>query len=400
MNTELVFDFWGGFFFHFFFFFILPLQNREPNPKKLTVTLEMYGGGRLRSGLIRTALPLFGPKFFLVEDFCEDEFVKYELGKEDADDFLLEIDGCFCKFGLWDEESLEFGCCLGFNEEPVELLLDRKCSDRIRLRLLELSQLRLLLRLNCQNDFDCGFSSASKLAERSSLRLFFSEEIEFLEGSGGAIGADSLGLWTNCVFASRDFLIWTGRILPLEKSSSAEERSWIRRLPMQKSKSDSSRVKSRRSRLPSDEGNKSVWFRSCEKEILGLIPTLEISEQTSIAITTNFSNSAVRENEQTNERTNKQKVKNNNKPGDWKGREWENEVWIEFGEQGGQNLQLFFFFLQLFGDWGNGDFEDRRWENEMGFKNEEIRELGGRKIGERETKVLKLSTERLQKEKS
>lgn len=334
----------------------------------------MYGGGRLRRGLIRTPFPLFGPEFFLIEGFWVDKFAKYEFEKEDEDDdeddlLLLEIDGCFCKFGLW--ESFEFDWCFGFKAEPVELLLDRKCKDRIKLLLLELSQFRLLLRLNCQKDFDCGFSSASKLADRSSLRLFFSEETEFLEGSGGIGGirrGDLLGLRIS-LFGSIDL----GRILPLEKSSSAEERSCKRRLPMQKSKSDSRRLKSNRSRSQFEEGNKSVWFRSCENEILGLIPTVEISEQTSIAISiTAF-------------------VKF--KPGKSKG--WGKGICeLNLGNKWIRNCS----FSSDFSDEEHRHFEEIV-ESKLKKNNKNLR-ITRKESEEREWKVLKLSTERLQKEES
>jgi hypothetical protein len=80
--------------------------------------------------------------------------------------------GCFCKFGFW--VSFERFVCFEFGAEPVELLLDKNCNGRIKLRLLALSQLRLLLLLNCQKDFDGGLSSTSKLPNKNSFSLFFS----------------------------------------------------------------------------------------------------------------------------------------------------------------------------------------------------------------------------------
>nr|GME06551.1 hypothetical protein Iba_scaffold4357CG0100 [Ipomoea batatas] len=113
-----------------------------------------------------------------------------------------------------------------FCAEPVELLRDRNCRDLIRLLLLlPFSQFKLKLLLNCQNGgFDGGgFSCSDEFSDsdRSSLsicRFVGSLVEEEEEGFGGV-----------------DFLRSTGRILPLAKSSSAEEKIWS--VVMRKSKS-------------------------------------------------------------------------------------------------------------------------------------------------------------------
>lgn len=82
--------------------------------------------------------------------------------------------GSFNEFCFWVyfETALRFG----FGAEPVEWLRERNCSDRIRLALWPLSQFRLVLRLNCQKDFDtgCFASSSSYSMDKNSINLFFS----------------------------------------------------------------------------------------------------------------------------------------------------------------------------------------------------------------------------------
>ncbi|WRX13806.1 hypothetical protein QQP08_006293 [Theobroma cacao] len=52
----------------------LNLSKSEPNPKKLTVALEMNGCGRFRTGLTRTPFP-YAPQFFFSGGFCVELYV-------------------------------------------------------------------------------------------------------------------------------------------------------------------------------------------------------------------------------------------------------------------------------------------------------------------------------------
>lgn len=164
---------------------------------------------------------------------------------------------------------------MGFRAEPVELLRERNCKDRIRDLLRVLSQLRLLLRLNCQNDFD-GVGLSSAASDRNSFNLFFSVFCGVIFGGGEGITGLDLGDCLGTAEVSGGFLIWIGRSFPPEKSSSAVDNWGEKALPMQKLKSDPE--------SSNEESNlwlwwwiSSVWLiRSRENEIR--------AEQTSTAI--------------------------------------------------------------------------------------------------------------------
>lgn len=109
------------------------------------------------------------------------------------------------KLSFDDEDRLELV------DEPVELLRDKMGKGQ-RVRAYPLPQ--LLLRLNPQNDFELCFSSVSGTGNLES------SAFSWCACGGGGGGRDDAGLICGGVAV---FLIWVGRILPLEKSSSAME---------------------------------------------------------------------------------------------------------------------------------------------------------------------------------
>lgn len=256
----------------------------------------MYGCGRFRTGL--TLTPLFwDPQFFFRNGFwvlLTEKLLAYNAAFGHDED-LLYLEGptedCFCKLCfLFSLRNTEL--CFWFGAEPVELLLDKNCKDWRKFLPRSVSKLRLLLLLNCQKDLLAGglsSSSVSKLTARSSFSRFFSAfEFSVLEFWLGTVeGRGWLGQWwehfgEDGIF----FLIWIGRIFPLEKSSSAEDSSKVRLLTMLKLKSEleSKSARSDRCGWSVDAVAVFVWLRSWENEILGLIGKLEISEQISIAM--------------------------------------------------------------------------------------------------------------------
>lgn len=58
----------NNYLIYFFFLLTFPLQNNEPNPKNLAVTLGIYAWGRFKTGLILT--PLL--EHFLNEDLLDE----------------------------------------------------------------------------------------------------------------------------------------------------------------------------------------------------------------------------------------------------------------------------------------------------------------------------------------
>lgn len=177
-----------------------------------------------------------------------------------------DFDLCFrrARGGAWG---------LGVGAEPVELLRERNWRERTcRTRPWPLPALfRLLLRRKCQKCFAGGeFSSSdSGVADRNSFSIFrFSSEFE---RRGGILGAGE---------AAGSFLISTGRIWPLAKSSSAERVWWPAVVQKWKSKS---MVGSKRKGSSAGTMWSESW-RSWEKEILGLAVELEASEHTSTAM--------------------------------------------------------------------------------------------------------------------
>ncbi|KAD4983057.1 hypothetical protein E3N88_19728 [Mikania micrantha] len=152
----------------------------------------------------------------------------------------------------------------------VELLCNNRFNDNDRSILfgpIVLLELRLVARVNFQNDRVDVFSSLSSFSDKSSLRRF---------------------LWTSTASVSDmtalGFLIWVGRSTPFENSSSADMSDNSRFVLIQKSKAVLMLVVMLVVVVTvavSDD-----WLlRSCEKEILGLMKgSEEEQEQTSTAI--------------------------------------------------------------------------------------------------------------------
>ncbi|VFQ66578.1 unnamed protein product [Cuscuta campestris] len=157
----------------------------------------------------------------------------------------------------------------GLGAEPVDLLLDRNCSDRARPFPVD------LLRRNFQKCFTgvpAYSSSGSGFADKSSFSIFLLWSA-LADADDGCLGA-----------APAAFLIWTGRILPSAKISSAGDTSWTNPARKSKSKVGSKRKGSAgRHRRWSSTGTASDSRRSWEKEILGLEKELSEHKTTAMA---------------------------------------------------------------------------------------------------------------------